>query len=961
MSTRNRLPLWKFLGWKLVGWKFVGMAAALAATISSGCSRAHYRMQADQQGTTLTREKANHPHWGLDYFRVVAPPGSRMFDPYDPDHEPLPPDDPTAHVLMHRVDGKKGYKHWHKFGDTPFTQNPAFLDSLPLDENGVLVLSADEAVRTGFLNNTNYQSEMEAVYLSALDVSFERFRFDTQYFAGYGLDYTATGKDRAGNGGQSRSVLTAATFPGSRGFRSDRLFATGGELIVGFANSLVWQFSGPDDYSGRTLIDFSLIQPLLRDAGKARVLERLTRTERTLLYNVRSMERYRQGVNVQIMTGANPGSGPNRSGGVFGAGLTGFTGTAGGFGSIQTSGSTGLSQSGAAGAGAGQAGGYIGLLQTQQILRNQQDNILRLRNNAQQLETELLELLTTRAPTDTILRQRLQVAQARQALLNAQSTSLNSQNTFQGALDNFKAILGLPPQLCIQVVDPLIDEFQLIDRSTNDLQQQIQDATDAIGLSNRDIVESSEERDDPATGAKVRVMRWSDELRADLQDLRRQLEPMSEMIEQLRGPNLAVAARNIQAFENRADARKESVERLRLRVEQDKDAICALLPVKQLDNRVFDVSRFDTLPQRLNEEHQRLAAQFQMYPQRVQAVQTAIDKAVQDGSMLDEMELFRRLRDDVLLPGQNLLIDLRFDTLALQLLQARARTEAIRLPEVDMRADRAIEVARRYRHDWMNARGALVDQWRLIEFNANQLEGSLDVVFSGDVQNKSDNPLKLRGSTGRLSAGLQFDSPIVRVSERNVYRQTLIEYQQARRSYYQFEDSVARGLRQELRTLAANQINFELQRFAVLQAAEQITLNDDIRAHGEATAQSAGATAARDAVSALSDLLDAQNNFMSVFVNYEVQRRNLDLDLGTMKLDPEGIWLDPGSIKNDYGGQLYPQECELPPVPFSDDQIQRMIDWFDKQEAQEKNAGKQPEELPPAEALPEVAPTPDAG
>jgi hypothetical protein len=943
MSTRNRLPLWKFFG----------VAASLVAMVSSGCSRAHYRLQADQQGTSLTAEKANHPHWGLDYFRVMAPPASRMHDPYDPDHEPLPPDDPTAHVLMHRVDGKKGYKHWHKHGDTPFTQNPAFLECLPLDENGVLVLSADEAVRQGFLHSPNYQREMETVYLSALDVSFERFRFDTQFFAGYGLDYTATGKNRPGNGGQSQSVFEAAT--GTRGFRANRLFATGGELVVGFANSLVWQFSGPDDYAGRTLIDFSLVQPLLRDAGKARVLERLTRAERTLLYNVRAMERYRQAYNVQIITGRDPGAGANRSGGVFGAGLEGFTGQAGGFGGIQTGNVGGAAGgSGAAGAGAGVAGGYLGLLQTQQIIRNQEDNILRLRNNAQQLETELLELLTTRAPTDTILRQRLQVAQARQALLNAQSTLLNSQNTFQQSLDSFKATIGLPPQLCLRVEDGMIDEFQLIDRSTNDLQQQIQDAADAIGSTNRDIVESSEERTDPATGAPLRVIKWSDELRDDLEELGRQLQPISELTGQLRGPNLSVAERNIAGLKSRADARTEAVERLRQRVDRDKDAICALLPVKRLDERVFDVSRIEALPERLDEEYARLSEQFEKYPQRVQGVQQAIEEVIHDGSAMEEERLFARLRDEVLLPGQNLLIDLRFDTLALQLLQARARTEAIGLVEVDMRADRALEVARRYRHDWLNARAALVDQWRLIEFNANQLESSLDVVFSGDVQNRGDNPFKIAGSTGRLSAGLQFDSPIVRVSERNVYRQTLIEYQQARRTFYTFEDTVARGLRQELRTLTANQLNFELQRFAVLQAAEQITLNDDIRAHGEATAQSAGATAARDAVSALSDLLDAQNNFMSVFVNYEVQRRALDLDLGTMKLDSEGIWLDPGSIKDDYGGRLYSDECELPPVPFSDDQVQRMIDWFDQQEAKEKGTENQLEELPSAEAMPEA-------
>lgn len=932
-------------------WKKAGAVAALVATIVSGCSRAHYRMQADQQALSAAREKANHPHWDLDYFRVVAPPASRMHDPYDPDQEPLPPDDPTAHVLMHKVDGKKGYKFWHKHGDTPFTQNPAFVECLPLDEQGVLVLSADEAVRQGFLHSPNYQREMETLYLSALDVSFERFRFDTQFFAGLGVDYAATGKDRPGNGGQSRSVFGVST--GATGLQARRLFTTGGEMVVGMANSLVWQFSGPNDYSGRTLIDFSLVQPLLRDAGKARVLERLTRTERNLLYNVRAMERYRQSYSVEIVTGRNAGGGPNRSGGVFGAGLEGFTGQGGGFGGIQTGGGAGGgSQSGAAGAGAGVAGGYLGLLQTQQIIRNQEDNILRLRNNAQQLETQLLELLTTRATTDTILRQRLQVAQARQALLNAQSTLLNSQNSFQQSLDAFKTTLGLPPQLCLRIEDNLIDEFQLIDRSTNDLQQQIQDAADSIGLTNRDIIESAEERIDPDTGVPLISLTWTAELQKDLEELRRQIEPIGVLTEQLQGPNLAAAEQNIASFKQRAESRKEAVERLRQRVDRDKDAICALLPVRRLDERVFSVSRIDELPERFDEEYARLQEQFRMYPQRVQEVRGAIDEMIRGGNGIEEMDLFNRLRDDVLLPGQNLLIDLRFDTLALQLLQARARTEAIRLVEVDMRAERALEVARRYRHDWLNARGALVDQWRLIEFNANQLESSLDVVFSGDVQNRGDNPFKIAGSTGRLSAGLQFDSPIVRVSERNVYRQTLIEYQQARRSFYTFEDGVARTLRQELRTLTANQLNFELQRFAVLQAAEQITLNDDIRVHGEATAQVAGATAARDSVSALSDLLDAQNNFMSVFVNYEVQRRSLDLDLGTMQLDPDGIWLDPGAIKDDYGGQLYPEECELPPVPFSDDQVQRMIDWFDQQEAAEAGVKEGLEELPTVEAEP---------
>jgi len=919
---------------------------AMSLLVTTGCSRAHYRRQADRDALGLTAEKASHPHWGVEYFRALPPPGSRMFDPYDPDHEPLPPDDPTAHELMHSVDGKKGWKHWHRNGDTPFVQNPDFLACLPINEEGVIVLSADEAVRQGFLHSPNYQRQMEEVYLSALDVSFERFRFDAQFFAGYAIDYVATGKDRPGNGGESRSVLTLSTFPDPRGIRMNRLFTSGGELVVGLANSLVWQFSGPNDYSGNTLIDFTFVQPLLRDAGKQRVMERLTRSERLLLYNVRAMERFRQGYYVQVLTGRDPGQGPSRSGGVFGgAGLEGFTGTGGGgFGNLGA-GSGGASTSGAAGAGAQQAGGYLGLLQQQQQIRNQEDNVVRLRDNVQQLETSLLELLTTRATTDTILRQRLQVAQARQALLNAQSRLLNSQSQYQQDLDQFKNTLGLPPQLCVRVEDNLIDAFQLIDRSTNDLQRQIQDAVDAIGETNRDILETVEETPDPVTGIPLRSIKWTEELKQDLQRLRSQLEPIVGLVEELRGPNLVTARENIDAFKQRADDRRTSLSRLLEKVETDKQAICALLPVKELDAKVFDVSRFDSLPDRLDDELARLDERFDLYPQRVIDLQDTIDNVLMSGEMMEDVERFAALRDKVLLAGQNLLIDLAFDVLALQLLQARARTEAIQLADIDMRADWALEVARRYRHDWMNARAALVDQWRLIEFNADQLEATLDVIFSGDVQNKGDNPLNLHASTGRLRAGLQFDSPITRLAERNVYRQTLIEYQQARRTYYQFEDNVARSLRAQLRTISANQLNFELQRFAVLQAAEQITLNDDIRAHTEATGQAAGATAARDTVSALSDLLDAQNNFMSVYVNYEVLRRQLDLDLGTMQLDPEGIWLDPGSMGQNYGIQLYSDECELPPMPFTDDQIQRMVEWFDRQDAEDKKR----EELPAAD------------
>ena len=50
--------------------------------------------------------------------------------------------------------------------------------------------------------------------------------------------------------------------------------ASGAEMVIGLANSLTWQFSGPDTYSANTLIDFTLVQPFLRGAGRGAGLQR---------------------------------------------------------------------------------------------------------------------------------------------------------------------------------------------------------------------------------------------------------------------------------------------------------------------------------------------------------------------------------------------------------------------------------------------------------------------------------------------------------------------------------------------------------------------------------------------------------------------------------------------------------------------------------------------------------------
>ena len=72
---------------------------------------------------------------------------------------------------------------------------------------------------------------------------------------------------------------------------------------------------------------------------------------------------------------------------------------------------------------------------------------------------------------------------------------------------------------------------------------------------------------------------------------------------------------------------------------------------------------------------------------------------------------------------------------------------------------------------------------------------------------------------------------------------------------------------------------------------------EDIRQFRDARGLPSGPTAARDTITALDALLNSQNALLNLYVNYEVVRRGLELDLGTMELTPDGMWIDPGDVE----------------------------------------------------------------
>ncbi|WP_425400644.1 TolC family protein [Aeoliella sp.] len=818
--------------------------------LALGCSPTFYRRQADRQAECLTNQKAIPAEGVPGSYGIQVDPRSRMFDPFDPDVEPMPPDDPASSRYMECVDGKRGSAAWRKLPKTSFVDNPRWQEYLPRNDEGVVALDQQAAMEMALLQSPNYQERLEELYLSALDVSFERFRFDTQFFGGSQIVYRTEGSGRGGDSTLNVSPFSAAAGPSidSNRLRADTLTATGGEFVVGLANSLVWQFSGSDNYTGFTLLDFSLVQPLLRAGGRTVVLERLTIAERALLANVRQMERYRRGFYAEIITGRDAGGGPSRRGGFFGgAGLEGFSGVGGGgFGRVGGFGGFGGGGGGGftGGAGAAQAGGFLGLLQDQQELRNQRANVTALKASVDQLQ----------ATFEAGRIDRFQVDLARQALFNAQSLLLQQENGYRASLESFQTNIGLPPELPIVIQDTYLDRFNLLDPDLEELKFDVANVLETLRDRRQELVEAGND--------------------AQLQAL---------ALEELEATHAAIDDL-VAAIAVRLEAVKDDFAKLDAALPQRRASLEQLINrpevlEAEIDTSLLSVEHLDEYIANRRAELERLQRVFE---------QTTQDLAEMPGSDANE-ELTTRLRNTT-----ELLSRTSGELLELSLLQASVRLETVTIKPIELEPPQALAIASAYRRDWKNARANLVDTWRLIQFNANDLESGLDLVIDGEIGNVGQNPFNIEAANSALQFGVRFDAPLTRLAERNVYRQSLIEYQQARRSYYEYRDQVYLGLRNRLRQMRLDEINLELRRAAVQLAISQVDLTQLRLSEPPQPGETAelGNTTARDLVQSLSDLLNVQNDFLSVWVDYAVQQVSLEFDLGVMEVDSRGIRID---------------------------------------------------------------------
>jgi len=761
--------------------KHATIVAYTLVFIFPGCSRKVDPETADKEVRKLLQEVP-----GFDWK-----PASLSRLAYSDNNDELPDrprDDTESREVTLRIQKDDAYEDGN---ETLTSESKDWEKSLPMDSNGTILLDLETAMSLAILHSRDYQQQKEALYLSALDVTYERFQLGPLPFAGISGEVSQE-IDEDPSDFQSRAQA------GIRG-----IAGKGTNWVVSLANRLSIELSDGNIEAGGSLANLTITQPLLRGASRRIFLEGLTKSERSLLADARSLEQFRQGFFLDVVLGSNPSSN---------------VGTSGVISSVPPP-ATGVS-------------GFLGLVQDLQRIRNQEANVAKLNDSLLQLEA---------AFEAGRIGSRLQVDQARQALFNGQSRLLAAKSSYENRLDGYKIFLGLPPTLDITVVDDYIQSFRLTDIALVDLQDEINLILSRVR--------------DPE------VTKTLDDLK-EISSLVLKLRPLAE-------ESLQKLISDYQSFQNVLPERKKGFISLRERPD---------LRELGMGSDAFKDSDLDDLILDLNDSILTLSAALEEFESTLGVWIEVADSIPVDAARGRLSVLLNRFSGTLL---------------ELSLAKASARLESIVMGEIRILPAEAAGIASENRMDWKNNRARLVDVWRNADLAKDDLRTDLDVVLSGTLGSNSMGAGQFESDESRLRVGLELDTPLSKVRERNRYKAALLRYQQSRRAYLAFEDSVIRAFREHQRLSKLFQLNFELSRAAVRGAIAQVDLArmrlDEPPKPGR-NAQF-GATTARDLVNALNDLLDASNSFVEVWMGYEAMRMRYAYDLGTMKLSDNGVWV----------------------------------------------------------------------
>jgi outer membrane protein TolC len=409
----------------------------------------------------------------------------------------------------------------------------------------------------------------------------------------------------------------------------------------------------------------------------------------------------------------------------------------------------------------------------------------------------------------------------------AQVSLLSAEANLQTALDSFKIQLGLPTELEVRLDDKALQQFQLNDPKLDTLRT----ANDALGLS---LFQSEEPPRSQLTAAANQLKKAQRELKGIRKQVGEELSLWQSRLqaERKRGFSGPDADQDRRYYERKADLAR------RIETVLDEWEVSELEDEDKLETLL---RRVDTLP-------------------LADAVKTIRDLVNKE---------FRARLSEVFVA------------------QTQIRVFLIELEPVKLTVDQAIQIALANRLDLKNALAAVTDTWRIVEVDANALQGFLNFVYTGNFASAPSHTTLFRfdSSASVQRFGLEFQAPINRRVERNTYRTDQIGYQRARRAYMALRDQIVQEIRLNERELTLNRKQFDIGREQLISASRQLE-----EAEYALLFPTGGAPVTLNLLNALTSVLQARNGLIGTWVSYETQRLSLYSNFDLMDIDANGVW-----------------------------------------------------------------------
>jgi outer membrane protein TolC len=286
-----------------------------------------------------------------------------------PEHYKAEADKEVYNIIDGKWQDGFGAKVNYKVSDVPPSANDVQIENA-VPPSGVITLA--QAVAMATAHNRAYQTQKEALYLSALSLTDERYKYARQWFGTIDGRYFSEGGEE--------DVLVGGSDEGLAGF--DQLHLLGDGVLISTGLAIDWArfLSGDPRTTLRSVLTATITAPILGSGAGKVAREQLTQAERNVLYDIRAFNRYRKTFVVDIVTD------------------------------------------------------YYNVLQQRDLVTNAGNNYKRAVESKERLEME----------SEAGRKSRIDVDEAEQNVLTAESRVVAAKERYEQSLDAFKIRLSLP-------------------------------------------------------------------------------------------------------------------------------------------------------------------------------------------------------------------------------------------------------------------------------------------------------------------------------------------------------------------------------------------------------------------------------------------------------------------------------------------------------------------------------------